>query len=150
MEERIIIPADPKARKKAIILLVILFGISIVFMVPVITKLDQLNALSKESPERAFQLFLECMWPAFWFSAFGGVVIAGYMFNLGLRIRREQRFPPTGMPVVRDTVLRTGPKAITMSWAAMAVGLAMLVGPVVMWFFLKHFIHHFSQLQGMP
>ena len=54
---------------------------------------------------------------------------AVHLYRLGARVRRAQRFPPPGVPVVRDTPILSGAKALSRARWMQALA-AMLM---VMW-----------------
>ena len=105
--------ADPTARRKVLLLLVVGTCIGALLIAAFeryrIPLSDWVRGDPGASAQRA-RLVLLCL----------GVlliapllVLAGYLWSLGERIVRAREFPPPGMRVIRDTPVITGEKAIS-------------------------------------
>jgi hypothetical protein len=71
----------------------------------------------------------------------GGLPMAGfavYFWHLGSSVLRAGRFPPPGVPVVRDTWVRTGPDARRRGRSIRLFALVLLVAAVAMPALLWH------------
>jgi len=61
-----------------------------------------------------------------------------WLFRLGLLINRSGQYPPPGMKVIRNTLLRTGSRARIVANAALIGSLlTVLAGTVGMWYVLR-------------
>ena len=62
---------------------------------------------------------------------------AFYVWNLGTKVVREQQFPPSGMTVIRDTVIMRGSSAVWRGRAgqilAVSFGILSIVFPLLLW-----------------
>ncbi|MEW6265321.1 MAG: hypothetical protein AB1641_19760 [Thermodesulfobacteriota bacterium] len=101
-----IIHADKKARKKVLIL-VVLAGIAgaglAVWIAPA-----YLRYLQGIEPGRAVVLVKTTLVILFLAPA----PIGAHMFGLGRKAAREERFPPSGLKIIRDTKVITGRPAV--------------------------------------
>lgn len=66
------------------------------------------------------------------------LVLGAYSARLGRHVRRDDRFPPANMPVLRDTEVLTGPPArrraerlVRLGWGLAGVGVA--IGGACWW-----------------
>jgi hypothetical protein len=68
-----------------------------------------------------------------------GFITVGFrLWGLGRRVNQSGRFPPPGMKVVRDTPVRTGPKARTVANVAQLTAfLCAIVGTIGMWYLYR-------------
>lgn len=113
--------ADPRARRR---------GIAIVLAATVLTVLGflALEALIARSVrEEAPQMLLAALQ---WSSLFVLLGVAGfglYVWRLGTRIHRFERFPPPGMTVIRDTVVLQGAAARRRGRLVQAIGAVLVV-----------------------
>lgn len=104
MEDEIIL-ADKSYRKKILFYLIILVIVcSIILLVgsPIIER-----TLYGQNPEKgmkitAILMFVFCLLP---------IPIGFYLLSIANRILREDRYPPTGLKMVKDTVVIHGEKA---------------------------------------
>ncbi|MBF0529179.1 MAG: hypothetical protein HQK55_07895 [Deltaproteobacteria bacterium] len=59
---------------------------------------------------------------------FGSVIPIGlYMFVIGRRTSREERFPPRGLKVLRDTKIISGPSAVRRGRVIQALGALLMI-----------------------
>ena len=128
--------ADPDARRRALTIVLVALGLG----------LAGLAALTAR--EEQFQRWLEANadWLARepWIVALAGLVavapmiaLAVYLFIVGARMARTQRYPPPGVAVTRDTPVVTGRGAVLRGRfvQALCVGLILcaLAIPAVLW-----------------
>ncbi len=121
-----IIPADKKLRKK-IILFLVLVTIALILSESYFEDyLDQIEQQSEKDPDLAFRKIL------FLFKLCVGVVsllllgMGGYLIHLARRTSKSGQYPPPGMKVIRDTGVRTGDKAKSIT-TLMMVSSAILI-----------------------
>ena len=73
-----------------------------------------------------------------WIGGLSLVGMGGWFWRLGRRINLADRFPPPGMKVIKDTRVRTGPKARALANLAQAAALLCVVaGTVGMWYLYR-------------
>lgn len=131
MIEKEIIKADQGLRTRVLagICAIVIVGIVVIQWGPVLGK-DWLAGVSPKDALRVLRM--AGMVP------FLGVLPAGYIFlRVGLRIRRDGRFPYEGARVIRDTVVVRGGKARILSLGSMGAGVFFtvmgLAGTVWVW-----------------
>ena len=69
-------------------------------------------------------------------TAVPALVMAGYLWHLGLRIIRAQRYPPPGLRVVRDTLVVSGQAAGRRGRLVQAFGAVIGLASLLLAFFL--------------
>jgi len=131
-----IIPADPKARRVALALVLaglVAGGTAVLWLN---RYQDDLLRLARKDRPVAVAKALRLA-NAVALAGGAGLVAAGVWFAvLGRRICSAGRFPPPGMRVVRDTPVRTGAAARRLAALATAAAvLLILCGTVGMWYF---------------
>ncbi len=119
--------ADPDARRRAIIYLVIaaLFGVGVIHLY------RELLASAADDPELAFErlsLIVGSLYvfvlPAIWF--------AFRMWRVARMTREAGSWPPPELPVIRDTRIITGDDATRRALAAQIVALLVVVTSVLL------------------
>lgn len=106
-----IVPADKGLRKKIVLFLVFVTIVFIIIEPYFEGYLDQIDQQSQKDPEFAFRELM------FVFKLSMGVVslllltMGFYLLLLARRISKSGRYPPPGIKVIRDTRVRTGDKA---------------------------------------
>jgi hypothetical protein len=106
-----IVPADKEFRKRFILFLVLIVIVFVVTILSVKSYLDQMAQLTRENPGLAAEKVIFLLK---WWMGLGSLPILGlgvYQILLARRVLKSGQFPPPGMKVVRDTRIRTGPKA---------------------------------------
>ena len=142
-----IAPADKDYRKRLIRLLVVLFCLgflAILWAVP--AALEYLNSLEPRDSLWLVEILLALM--------FVGMVPPGiYLWRLAWRILKEERFPPSGMKLVRDTTVLHGKSARFRGHLLQAFGSVLillgLVGPLYLHFVLQHLTYQI-RADGLP
>jgi len=121
-----VIPADKKLRNK-IILFLVLIAVALILSESYFKDyLEQIEQQSEKDPDLAFRKIL------FLFKLCVGVVsllllgMGGYLILLARRTSKSGQYPPPGMKVIRDTRLRTGDKAKSIT-TLMMVSSAILI-----------------------
>ena len=133
--EREIVPADKRLRRWTILTAVLLTAAGLV----VIGLLHgQLQAIEKQAAENlpAAKETAICLTTILaWSGGLGFVGMGAWLWWLGRRINRADRFPPPGMKVIKDTPVRTGVKARRLAnLAQLTALLCVVVGTVGMWY----------------
>ena len=133
-------PADPIARKKAILIL----GVATVVGGSVLFAIDSYHAcLEQWIINESVSLDEKLTWVLM-----GLVVLAlpllfaaGHFWRMGQFVIDAQRFPPPGLPVLRDTFVLTGKDALSrgrlFQCGAVFLGGCSLALPVMLWWVLK-------------
>jgi heme/copper-type cytochrome/quinol oxidase subunit 2 len=106
-----IVPADKELRKK-IILFLFVVTLAVIVAEPYLKDyLDQIEQQSQKEPELAFYKIMVVLkiFMGFVFLLLLGMGI--YLILLARRISRSSQYPPPGMKVIRDTRIRTGAEA---------------------------------------
>ena len=139
VSEPVIQKADPAARRKAIIMVLValVFGVSVIaafeyFLGDVESWAEHNIEFLLEHTYLIFLVFLVLVLP---------VLGAGaYFLVLANRIARAQRFPPPGCAVSRDTVVIEGARAVQRARVIQFTTILLLCAaastPVVMWYIL--------------
>lgn len=132
------VPADAKQRRLALlaVMAIVLGGAIALWWLD--RRLDVIDRLAEENVPAAADGALSLVVKAL---AVLGVSLVGmglYLFRLGVQINRAGRFPPPGMKVIRNTVVRTGARAqLLANMALVASLLAMLAGTVGTWYVFR-------------
>ena len=116
--------ADPRARRRALAMLLVVGGLGAWGLVVGDGWLAAQRAADPDDARRA--LLVVVRW-----AAVGNAVVMGgfaaYAWRFGRRVRRDGRFPPVGHPVVRDTPILTGAPAHRRGAWAQVAGVALAV-----------------------
>jgi hypothetical protein len=120
----VIQPADPNARRRAIVAVAI---IGVLAVAAYIAAEDWLAALRARPPGEARQAFDSAIRWGTVFVTVPIVLIALYIFWLGRRVVSAQRFPPPGIAVVRDTVVLEGRPARIRGYVIQGLAAALTV-----------------------
>lgn len=102
--------ADPVARRRAVLALVAVVVVAIAGYVALDTWLVGLRERDPAEARRALATALT--WVTVALSALL-IALGAYAWQLGGRTRRSLRFPPPGVPVVKDTLVLEGKEART-------------------------------------
>jgi hypothetical protein len=125
------IPADPRARRIAVIVwLIAILGTVAVWWLS--TYVESLTELGKTDREAAAALFKSRVLPALWVVALISLGAGGVLARHGLVVLRTGRYPPDGSRVARDTVQRTGGTARAAGILLTTAGVFMAILPVAM------------------
>jgi hypothetical protein len=127
MSPREIVRADPATRRKAILLasgLVLFLGVAAIAGRHVVGSASE---LSQASPAQAVLLFAAFVLPVVILTVVAGVDAT----RRSLVILRQRRFPPPGMPVLRDTPVIEGTAARAIGVLGCVLGTALLVTAVL-------------------
>lgn len=124
-------PADPAARRLALIVVIVIGVLGLVPIIWLQSTLDTISGLRRTDPVEAARMMLAV-------SRLLGAAVAVVCFAtaiwlawLSFGIRRAERFPLPGARVVRDTPVLTGAAARRQSMIALVFALALLIGGVV-------------------
>lgn len=104
-------PADPKLRRRLILLLLVLAAGGIALILGLDAYLERIVEASKEEPERAMRHVFNLLRLCMTLGGAGSIVFGLYFGNFSLKVISEARFPPTGTRLVRDTPIRLGAAA---------------------------------------
>lgn len=126
--------ADPEYRRRTLRLSVVILVLGLAVGVAVVQWGLPALARSVESrkPDDAIRL-LKFLYAAVMIST--TLPVAVYLFRLGLRIRRSDRWPPPGTRVTRDTPIIEGPTARRQAVVLMACSGVVLAAAVLGLFF---------------
>ena len=122
--------ADPRTRRRAMTLLAIGAAFGVLLFVLVESRLPALQKWVIEDPNQAEGRLRVVASGLAAVVAVPTLLFAAYFWRLGGRVIRSSRFPPPGMRVVRDTVVRDGASAkrVGRILQAMALMLTFTVG----------------------
>jgi hypothetical protein len=112
-DKPIILEADPAYRRKMVLALIVLAVLCGAALILTKSVLDGIEALAAVDPNAAIQKIKGLIVGIIAINAVLSSVFGLYFVLLAIRVFRSDQFPPPGMKVVRDTVLRTGKKART-------------------------------------
>lgn len=130
-------PAEPSARRRALVLVLIaaLVGASL------ISSADQWSAslLAWLSSEPADRVRLAMSILAF-LIVVPLLVLCAYLWRVGSSVIGAQRFPPSGMRVVRDTIVVRGERAVLRGRLVRASAVVLAVGAALVLLALWRFV----------
>jgi len=130
-----ILPAD-KTHRNWIVAVALLGAILVLLLVVVLDEqIEEIKRQAGEDPRKAVETILRLIAVTACVSGAGLVGMALWFWRLGRRVRLTGRFPPPGMKVIRDTPVRTGPRARNVANVARLTALlCALAGTVGMWY----------------
>jgi len=107
--------ADPRARRKALFILLAVLLAALLTLAGVRMWTDSITTLAEKDPHEAAQRLSRWLWwlgpgltsPVFAFSV--------WLWSFARRVRRSGRHPPPGVPVLRDVRIRTGHEAFRLA-----------------------------------
>ncbi len=133
-----VIHADKNQRKLALLAVVIILAGGAACLWWLDRRLDVIDRLAEDDLAAAAEQARTLVGTAVLFAGLSFVGVGLWLFQLGVRINRAGRFPPPGMKVVRDTVVRTGfPARVLANVAMMGSVLAVLAGTAGAWYVLQ-------------
>jgi hypothetical protein len=126
-----LLPADPKARRLALIVWAIgaVAGTFAVWWLS--SYLDTLGELAQSDRESALRLFRTRVLPALFAVVLVAAVSGALLLRQGLQIFRSGEFPPAGKRLVRPTERKTGGAARTIGVVLAATGFLLAAIPLV-------------------
>ncbi len=130
-----IVPADTKQRRLALlaVLIIAVAGAAVLWWLD--RHIAGIQQLAKDDLPAAIEKARNLVAVAVFCLGLSLVGIGLWLFRLGVQINRAGRFPPPGVKLVRDTVVRTGLQARALANAALLASLlAVLAGTVGMWY----------------
>lgn len=110
-EHPVILEADPAYRRKMVLALIVLAVLGGAALIITKSVLDGIEALAAVDPDAAIQKIKRLIVGIIAVNAVLSSVFGLYFVLLAVRVFRSGQFPPPGMKVIRDTLLRTGKKA---------------------------------------
>jgi hypothetical protein len=132
------IPADPGARRLAVIIWIVAATLGTVAVWWLSSYIESLTELGRTNRAAAAELFRSRVLPALWVVALVSLGAGGVLARHGVQVFRSGRFPPDGARVVRETTRRTGGAARLAGILLTTAGVLMAILPVgmvlvVMW-----------------
>jgi hypothetical protein len=127
-----VLPADPKARRLAVMLWAIAAACGSAGVWWLSSYLDMLTSLAQIDRDAAIRLFRTRVLPALLAVAAVAVLAGGVLLRQGLQIARKRQFPVEGTRLVRETVRTTGATARTLGWVLAVAGFLLAAMPLVM------------------
>lgn len=106
-----IVPADKGLRKKIVLFLVLVTIVFIIIEPYFQGYLDQIDQKSQKDREFAFREMMLLFKLSMGIVSLLLLSMGGYLLLLARGISKSGRYPPPGMKVIRDTRVRTGDKA---------------------------------------
>lgn len=120
-------PADPRARRLALLLVVLGFGVGALLLWGLNAGSPAVARWLKEDPT-AIVTRARMLLVALAFVLAGPPVAAGvYLWRFGTRVVRASRFPPPGARLVQDMLVLTGDAARNRGRIAQGAGLALVL-----------------------
>ncbi len=124
-------PADPAARRLALIIVLVIGALGLVPLIWVQNTLDTISELRHTDPMAATRMMLATSRLLGAATAVLCFAMAIWLGWLALRINRAERFPLPNARVVRDTPVLTGAAARRQARIALVLATALLVSGVV-------------------
>jgi hypothetical protein len=132
------IPADPKARRLAVIVWLIAATLGTAAVWWLSRYIESLGELGRTDRAAAAELFRSRVLPALWVVAVVSLGAGGVLARPGIQVLRTGRFPPDGGRVAPDIARQTGGATRLAGIFLAAAGVMMAIFPVgmvllVMW-----------------
>ena len=119
--------ADPNARKRARKILVVGTAVGLLMLLGLEELRSRVMALARVDPVAAVEQFRLLLLAASVLLVGGLLAIAAYLWQYASRTLAAIRYPPPGVPVVRDTVVLTGDAAERRGRALRIIAVVVLV-----------------------
>jgi hypothetical protein len=126
------IPADPKARRLAVIIWLVAATLGTAAVWWLSRYIESLTELGRTDRAAATALFRSRVLPALWVVALISLGAGGVLARHGLLVLRTKRFPPDGSRVLRDTVQHTDRAAGIAGILLTTAGVLMAILPIGM------------------
>lgn len=123
--QRPIQPADPAARRRALIWLAVLPCLGLVALL--VTKRWLAGVMSLADTHAAMDSLAAALWCTVLIGSAGPAAMGVYAWWLAARVQAALRFPPPGLPVVRDTVILFGQAAVRRAYVLRIIGVLLVV-----------------------
>ncbi|THB71060.1 MAG: hypothetical protein D6E12_01915 [Desulfovibrio sp.] len=142
MLEPKVIPADPVLRKRVLIILMILSVLAGALLCLVLQRLQAIESLLNQDLALALAQLDFLLLALGIFVACSSLLATFYFLRLGLHILQAGQFPPPGMKVVRDTVVRSGGYARALGVASITLAALLLLTNVFWWWMRNSLLKH--------
>ena len=134
-----LLPADPRARRMALIVLAIGAVLGTVAIWWLSSYIDQLTVLARTDRDASLRLFRTRILPVVIVVVLGAVLSGAVMMRQGARIIRSARFPPEGSKLVRPSRQHVGAPARAIGFAVAFAGFLVAAGSlafmaIILWF----------------
>jgi hypothetical protein len=127
-----ILPADPRARRLAIIIWIVAAIVGTVAIGWLSTYIDELTALARTDREASLSLFRTRVMPALLVVVVVAVAAGAMLLRQGVQIVRTSRFPLEGSRIIRATPARTGSAARALGILLAVAGFLLAAVPLMM------------------
>ena len=124
------LPAEPRARRLAVILWIVLATLGTAAVWWLSSYIDSLTVLGRTDRDAAAALFKSRVLPALWAVALVSIVAGAVLARQGQQVLRAGRFPFDGARVVHDTSRQTAGSARIIGIVLMTAGLLMALLPL--------------------
>ena len=124
------LPADPRARRLAVILWVVAATLGTAAVWWLSSYIESLTVLGRTDRDAAAALFKSRVLPALWAVALVSIVAGAVLARQGQQVLRAGRFPLDGARVVRDTSRQTAGSARIIGIVLMTAGVLMALLPL--------------------
>jgi hypothetical protein len=125
-----LLPSDPKARRRALIVWAIGAVLGTVAVFWLSSYLDALTTLARTDREASLHLFRTRVLPALIVVVVVAVVSGALLIRYGMQIMRSRQFPPAGVGLVRPTREQTGGAARAIGFFIAFVGFLLAAIPL--------------------
>lgn len=130
-----ILHADHGLRRRLVLIVTVLGVLGAVLLVWLRSYLEDIMAASEDNPEQAVRQVFNLLRLSTGLTGLGLLGFAFYVGRFSLRVLSEDRYPPSGTKVARDTRVLTGARARLRGRLGLVLaGLVMLLGLLVPWF----------------
>ena len=141
--QRQIQPADPAVRRRALTWLAVLTFLGLVALLVTERWLAGVTRLADT------QAAMDSVARALWFTAIlgaaGALAFGVYAWRLAARVQAALRFPPSGLPVVRDTVILVGQAAVRRAYILRVIGVLLVVAGASLVVAVSFILHRLVQ-----
>ena len=120
------VPADPRLRKRAILIALTMTLVGLVFLYLFRRFLYEMEALATVSPQLAFETLHQVGMAALMVTLVSATMLAGVLAYASLRVYRTGQWPPPGWRVIWDTPLRTGRQASKVALFSLLLAVAVI------------------------
>lgn len=138
MADQYLRPADPRLRRRASLLTLLLLIAGTIALLVLHGYLGSMRELYGKDEDIAFARLIQVVRLAAIVSSICFLALGFWLWRLGRSVLRTGEFPPPGARLVKDTAVRTGPRARTIGNLLLLAAAALAVlGPVGTWYLSK-------------
>jgi len=141
--QRKIQPADPAARRRALTWLAVFTCLGLVALL--VTERWLAGVISLADTRAAMDSLAAALWYTALLGSAGASAFSVYAWRLAARVQAALRFPPPGLPVVRDTAILVGQAAVRRAYVLRVIGVLLVVAGASLVLAASFILHRLGQ-----